>query len=406
VSYPDLLVPDRAYLKITDMYLSRRNIVLIGCAVFICWRLLRGASIFSLLPDAPALSQLKSQMWHATSDSSFPSVVVDSDTLNLSVSNVLISPFPSVVNDSETLNVSVSNVSSYDPLPLSFDDSAVWCKHLSSTPEPPLVVYNRIPKAGGTTMKAIYQDKLHRALGMRGFTNRNNLKDKLLSTFSAILETSKEGTTTIVDGHFRPMFPVPNATFMNLMRLPKSRVVSNFYYSLYDSVAAKHSDNGVNKKFLENVTSPALNEKCLKSKNCLKWLRTACRSQIQFLSTSDSWGEEKTDGTYDKIDIGKILSNKNLEVLGFQEEFEKSLDMFECAFPSIFEGARQKLKGIGSKNKGKHKFGITSKNLEKLIDENFCVEEMELYRRALDQFNYRYTKMMMNRDRCCRVKRN
>jgi len=390
------------------MYLSRRNVVLIGCAVLICWRLLHGASIFSLLPDASTLSQLKRQMWHATSDSSFPSVVVDSDTLNLSVSSVSISLFPSVVNDSETLNVSVSNVSSYDPLPLSFDDSAVWCKHLSSTPEPPLVVYNRIPKAGGTTMKAIYQDKLHRGLGGDhwGFTDRNNLKDKLLSTFSAILKTSKEGTTTIVDGHFSPMFPVPNATFMNLMRLPKSRVVSEFYYSLYDSIAARHSDNGINKIFLENVTSPALNEKCLKSKNCLTYLRTACRLQIEFLSTSDSLGEEKPDGTYDKIDIGKILSNKNLEVLGFQEEYEKSLDMFECAFPSIFKGAKQKLKGIGSKNKGKHKFGITSKNLEKLMDENFCVEEMELYRRALDQFNYRYTKMMLNRDRCCRVKKN
>ena len=261
-------------------------------------------------------------------NSSFPSVVDDCETLNVSVSNVSISPFTSVLNNSETLNVSVSNVFSYDPLPLSFDDSDAWCKHLSSTPEPPLVVYSRIQKAGGTTMKHIYKDKRRRALPRDywGFTDRDNLKGKLLSTFSAILEKSDEGTTTIVDGHFRPMFPVHNATFMNLMRLPKSRAVSAFYYSLYDSLAAKKSDNGINNEFLEKVISPLLDKKCLKSNECLKYLREGCRNQIRYLCTGDSCGEEKPDGSYDKTDIGKILSNKNLEVLGLLEvsELDKS----------------------------------------------------------------------------------
>jgi len=173
-------------------------------------------------------------------------------------------------------------------------------------------------------MHRLYGDKPSMSLPQDywGLTNHNNLTGKLLSKFNSILEESDEGTTIIVDGHFGPMFPVHNATFMNLMRLPKSRTVSAFYYSLYDSVAAKKSDNGINNNMVEEVKSPHLDEKCLKINKCLKYLRECCRNQSVFLCTGDSCGEEKPDGSYDKIGIGNILSNKNLEVLGFQEEIE------------------------------------------------------------------------------------
>lgn len=243
-------------------------------------------------------------------------------------------------------------------------------------------------------MQTLYEDKLSVRLLQDYWvsTDQNNLEGKLQQKFSSILEKSEEGTTTIVDGHFKPMFRVHNATFINLMRLPKPRTISYFYYSLYDSFGAK-SRNGTNVELLEKLKAPYLDETCLTSDSCLKYLKESCRGQIGFLS----------EGGYDKIDIGKILSNEILEVLGFQEELEKSLDMFECVFPSIFKGAKQKLKTMGASNVGKHKFGIISKDLEKLMDETFCIEEMELYKRALQQFNYRYNKMVLNRSSCCRV---
>jgi len=302
--------------------------------------------------------------------------------------------FPSMFDDSETLH------------PLDVDDSEAWCKHLSSTTEPPLVLYNRIPKAGGTTMQKIYWDKPRWRLTSEywGNIDRENLKDKLQSKFSSILEKSYEGTTTIVDGHFKPMFPVHNAVYMNLMRLPKSRLVSHFYYALYDSKEAIKSGNGTNIKMIERINSPYLDEKCLTSANCTNYLKSNCKIQLQHLCTGGSCGKTNRDGRIDNNDIGEILSNKLLEVLGFQEEFEKSLDMFECAFPSIFEGGKEKLKKMGAQKVGNHKFGIISKELEKLMDETFCVDEMELYKRALEQFNYRYNKMVLNRGSCCRVK--
>jgi len=79
--------------------------------------------------------------------------------------------------------------------------------------------------------------------------------------------------------------------------------------------------------------------------------------------------------------------------------------MFECAFPTIFEGAQKVYEKIGAFNIGTHKLGIISKDLEKILDENFCTEEMTLYKRALEQFNHRYNKMVLNRGSCCRVKK-
>jgi len=256
---------------------------------------------------------------NAASLDSFPSSINDSEERNVSViSNASSSdPFPAEFDNSEALNVPVISITpSSAPFPSEFDDSERWCQHLRSTPEPPLVLYNRIAKAGSTTLRKIYKHKPNVRLNSRywGSISEENIAN-YKKKFSSIIEESEEGTTTIADGHFMPIFPFPNATFMNMMRLPKSRLVSQFYYVMYDSIAAR-ADNGTNSKYLASVGgSLYLDEKCLTSDKCLNELEGICKTQLSFLCRGGSCGN-KTKGSYD---IEKILSNDILEVLGFQE---------------------------------------------------------------------------------------
>lgn len=62
----------------------------------------------------------------------------------------------------ETLLPTGSDSSSF-----TVDDSEDWCKRLRSSPEPKLLVYNRIPKVSSSAMRRVFREisKLHKKKG-------------------------------------------------------------------------------------------------------------------------------------------------------------------------------------------------------------------------------------------------
>jgi len=298
-----------------------------------------------------------------------------------------------------------------DPLDFFVDDSADWCERIGSSPEPREVLYNRIPKAGSSTMQHLLRINNHgRSRGNRdGDTSfrigsefwgntlieRQSSDGRLRAEFDRIAEDRKKPELAVViDGHFYPMFKHGAATYFNIMRNPRSRLTSWFYYSLHDSHEAK-ALNRSSEELVKTYGSDKLDEKCYDSLVCQKFIKRKYKSQLQYLCEGDVCGSEG--------EKAQIFSSTLLEVGGFLEEFDKSLEMLECVYPTVFNGVREAygdLRGAVER-KGSRNAGISSERLDSLIDEA-CGREKEVYDKLMAQFLKRYERMRVSREVCCR----
>lgn len=175
---------------------------------------------------------------------------------------------------------------------------------------------------------------------------------------------------------------------MNMIRDPKSRLVSSFYYMLYDS--SKSSESFNSKDLITVHGSEKLDVKCLYSPTCLKILNGICKRQLHYL------GEKN---------VTDIMNDLTYEVIGINEEFTKTVELLECVYPTIFEDALTVYEGLPMIKKGSQaKLGISDSDLEEVID-GYCSEEMELYEATKARLLKRYERMVMDRGSCCREKR-
>lgn len=193
--------------------------------------------------------------------------------------------------------------------------------------QPSVLVYNRIGKAGSSTM--IHQ--------LRGLSARNNFTfsqpfpyhdHKALRT--SIFSSVSNQSATVICNHFN--FPEltygDELKYINIMRDPVQRYISEYYY-MRSSKRGKQAE-----KFIERWGNYTIDECLGRNETCLSGKSNV---QIEYLCG-------KENGACDRMsDAEKFITAldnwKRHYFLGIMENMIQTIELLEILFPRFFKGA-------------------------------------------------------------------
>ena len=227
----------------------------------------------------------------------------------------------------------------------------------TTIPNPNFIFHNKMPKCGSTTFLG-----LTRALKNKNNFNfeiigsDENLRDKPVETMDRIKEilqandASSTSSTNLIMQHqpfinftdFDQNFKMP--TYINVVRNPIDRYVSNYYFCRFGSGTNPVLNKGCANMSPEEINLPAneyfgkINYKIsIKDINFLIWI---CGNGHQCSKVNKANEKSFTENDI-KIayQYAKKLVIEEYFLIGLLEEFEKSLKLFEFLLPDIFKGA-------------------------------------------------------------------
>lgn len=324
--------------------------------------------------------------------------------------------------------ISYSNFSvAYTPMQLA--DSKNWCKFISSTQEPDILLYNRLSKCGSTTMKMLF-DKMAEDNGVVSFAvpkdywhnldEDTTMRKSLVKEIMSHVKKAK-GSPVIADGHwFQTRFDAQSdfegKTFENiqLLRECKSRRHSKFLYGLLDNHENKvRNEKGgkaaVDKYREEYLSSKMPLEECLKDYGCLKGTRKFDKNdtEIIFLCGSACEAKFKANGIYN-VNVGADLNAHNPEifsVIGVLDYLGEYIEMLECAYPDMLKGIFAAYKRDQTHGKTGSAHEVYTQAMDKILTEA-CDPTFNgfvpLFDKIKDSMLHRYLYMKKFRSKCCR----
>lgn len=317
-------------------------------------------------------------------------------------------------------------------------DAKGWCKFISTTKEPDILLYNRLSKCGSTTMKMLF-DKMSEDNGVISFAvpkdywhnldEDTNMRKSLINEINRTIKKSK-GAKVIADGHwfqtrFDSAVDFEGKTFENiqLLRECKSRRHSKFLYGLLDNHESKVRNEKGGKAAVDRYREDYLKskvplEECLKSYDCLKGSTKFNHNdtEIIFLCGSQCLADFKkgitptkklTAPVYD-VNIAADLNAHNPEVfsvIGVLDYLGEYIEMLECAYPDM-------LRGIFTSYKRDQTHGKTGSAAEVYTDamKKILIEACDpnwngfvpLFDKIKDSMLRRYLYMKKYKSKCCR----
>jgi len=303
-------------------------------------------------------------------------------------------------------------------------DAKHWCEYLQKTPEPDIILYNRLAKCGSTTIKMLFStlssknnfvshsvDKIY----WRDLDLDKKLRTNFLTEINDIMSSNDK---LVVDGHwFHTEFSnneLKGVSFENiqLLRECKSRKHSKFFYGLFDSSDAVHAkslgDKAYEKFKHEYIRSDISVNACLKDYDCIKGTRKFDRSDLEIRALCGSTCKDLNLGD----DINGAYKNthdpNSFTIIGSLEKFPEFLEMLECAYPTILENIKDLyVKDQTHGMEGSHN-SVYSPAMTKILNEA-CDPSfngyVDLYDNLIKLFDDRYKYMVENRNSCCRVKK-
>lgn len=303
-----------------------------------------------------------------------------------------------------------------------------WCDYIHNTPEPALIVYNRIPKCGSSTIQAFVDASVRNSDGRitawhagrdywyRSFDTDDGARKRLYKVIRKLFMKFPNGTL-VVDGHWNWHTVKQRSRkvgYMQMVRECEDRAQSSLTYSLFDSENARLAksngdwDRYLSKILKSNITHGKF-QVCLKSAECLK--KSTLRHQIhdgfmaKFFCAQNCMaqvGQSLLNGAIDRVAQPRI----GYDVVGVLELMKESLEMYQCAFPSIFDDAGQHYASDPLHARVSKKPKQLPDALEEFEADACHPTDAALYEATKTIFLDRYEYMKQNWGKCCRGHRS
>lgn len=246
-----------------------------------------------------------------------------------------------------------------------------WCRYIRKTPEPQILVYNRIPKCGSSTVQRAVNIIESHSFGRLSYVAFNSsywghnydeddvaqahLYEKLQADIM-----STPNTTMVIDGHWPwhtiPQFDERKVGYFQMTRKCEDRALSSIKYSLFSSREArvakqfKYSEKYLSKVLNTNLTDAQESvDACLNSKECLEnsmlMQPNNPYSVVGGLMAKYHCGAKcvaEHEGSILKGSLNKVANPAHgYTIVGLMENMQDSFRLFQCAFPTAFRAAEK-----------------------------------------------------------------
>lgn len=197
--------------------------------------------------------------------------------------------------------------------------------------EPSVLVYNRIPKAGSTTFMALAK-KLSAQNGFKMITPEPYFDHVKLRR--AIFNAISSQTRTLIVNHF--FFPEilysDRVAYMNMMRDPVNRTVSDYYYLRYSTRRGKKAIT-----YREQFGDISIDD-CYSRRTKYSG---KCEIQANYQASFFCGMESHICHHDGNAQLKRDLAMENMEryfSIGVEERYEETLEMLEITYPHFFNG--------------------------------------------------------------------
>jgi len=295
------------------------------------------------------------------------------------------------------------------------------CAYLRTNPnEPEIIFYNRMPKAGSSTMQLLYTSlSKTNNFNRLGTSPRFWLSSMNVTEFEGEimqLVTNKNKKQFVIDGHwYQQMF---NATLINrnmeyvqLIRDAKSWIKSRISYSLFDSVgAAKARRNHTFDNYLKgmlNINHTNYNQ-CFEDYSCLRNINIEFNPDhmVPFVC-SQSCGYDNVSPHNSRIHLPTLNNPDTFVVIGVLSHLEKYLYVLECAYPNVLRGILDLFLNDKTHAKKSTKLNDTNALLTLVNDTyNSAVTYNKMYYEVEKILLNQYEYLKVNKNKCCRKQKN
>ena len=334
--------------------------------------------------------------------------------------------------------IPMSNAITSTPIDVSESENATlsqtkkWCHHMKHSKPPHILLYNRLPKSGSSSMQYKFQQlsKLNKVLTWSttddywidfSHPNKSIMRSRFVGNISS-LRARYPFKQIVVDGHWNQISINEfdgEVEYFQLIRDCHSRRKSDYFFTLFDSVRATKAKR--EKKYLDEVLQllnlDAMNRfirrvppkdiifECTQDYNCLRKsklitysadveLRSMCGYECQRMHSYSS----------NPILQGSISNMRNISsfsIVGILEYFPQFLELLECMYPNFQNITRI----TNEKKKTSEKYN--SFVIDKLLNETCNASTnryTQFYEEAKKTFLSRYNYAMEHSDECCRNK--
>lgn len=255
----------------------------------------------------------------------------------------------------------------------------------NSTRDTAMLIYNRVPKSGSSTVRKI----VARLSKLNGFST---FMSGVYASHSMPIDKEREFTNYVVAGppqgkslvYDRHMYyinverylrdnttVIPN--WFNFVRHPVKRFESDFYYLRSASRWNRFKSNRPNKQWFGLTL-----DKCIETNatECDFSVDKIPYRELQLTFFCGNAPECRRTGSRDALAQAMLNVERGYAFVGTTEQMELGLAVLEAALPRFFEGAQKVFKGMSRVNVNKHQ-GMSAKSRETL--EKHLATDIEFY---------------------------
>ncbi|KAG7672294.1 hypothetical protein Ndes2526B_g06713 [Nannochloris sp. 'desiccata'] len=251
--------------------------------------------------------------------------------------------------------------------------------------DPQVIVYNRIPKAGSTTLISL----------LSHLAGKNNFTLVLPTPYyshpaarNAVLTALTTGTRTVICNHFN--FPeilyggsidasninrnTQQVAYINVMRNPVDRCASFYYYTRYGDRNKQLKKNTID-QYGNFTLDECVNKPYDEIKTCFN-----CKSDTQALAFCGREGGDCGRATADEI-LAQAWENVQAHYfVGITEDLHGTAEMLELLYPSFFRGMTEAMEVTAPKKvSSSREQYIAPSEKARMVMEKWAAVDMDLY---------------------------